>query len=201
MKTKKEIIQKFVRMPLKHSMSRFLLQFLLDEPDILDRVMFVRNRDFLPDTMLISELGSPRVGFELELGAYQREEVALVNGNLIKYTKRDRSKCISEPMKAIHALREFTGKLYVVFSFAGPCPSWYEEIVVPNPLIGEMEKSNSKGKSVVDTIIREQIELALFAILLRERIEESLKNRDFLTFRRLAPIYNRVIEESCWEFE
>ena len=69
-------------------MSKYLLQFILDTPDLLKRITFVRNREYLPNTMLISELGSPRVGFELELGVHQREEVRIVNGELIRRLRR-----------------------------------------------------------------------------------------------------------------
>lgn len=200
MKAKREAIRKFNRMPHKHPMSKFLLQFLLEEPDLLRRVTFVRNRDFLPDTMLISELGSPRTGFELELGAKQCEEVTIVNGRLIRHTKRDRTLCISEPMEAIQTLRDFKGRLYVVFSFAGPVPDWYEAVIEPNPALPMSNLGKEYLEFMVREIIQEQIDLLLLSISLRERIERALARRDPKEFSEAVPLYKEVASRCLWSF-
>lgn len=200
MKAKREAVRRFSRLPHKHPMSKFLLQFLLEEPDLLRRLTFVRNRDFLPDTMLISELGSPRTGFELELGAHQCEEVTIVNGRLIRHTRRDRTVCISEPLEAIRTLREFKGRLYVVFSFAGPIPDWYEEVIEPNPALPMSTLGREYLEFMVREIIQEQIDLLLLSISLRQEIESALARRDPQTFRRVVPLYKEVSSRCLWRF-
>lgn len=200
MKAKREAIRKFAQMPHKHPMSKFLLQFLLEEPGLLRRITFVRNRDFLPDTMLISELGSPRVGFELELGAKQSEEVTIVNGRLIRHTRRDRTVCISEPLEAIPTLKEFKGRLYVVFSFAGPVPDWYEAVIEPNPAIPMNNLGREYLEFMVREIIQEQIDLLLLSITLRERIEQALARRDREEFQAAVPLYKEVASRCLWTF-
>lgn len=181
-------------------MSKFLLQYLLEDPDLLGRVTFVRNRDFLPDTMLISELGSPRTGFELELGAKQCEEVTIVNGRLVRHTKRDRTLCVSEPMEAIQTLREFKGRLYVVFSFAGPAPEWYEAVIEPNPALPMGSLGKEYLELMVREIIQEQVDLLLLSISLRERIERALEQRDRQEFYTAVPLYKAVAARCLWMF-
>lgn len=200
MKAKQEAIRKFIRMPHKHPMSRFLLQFLLEEPDLMERITFVRNRDFLPDTMLLSELGSPRTGFELELGAKQCEEVTIVNGRLVRHTKRDRTLCISEPMEAIQTLRQFKGQLYVVFSFAGPLPHWYEAVLEPNPALPTDSLGKEYLELMVREIIQEQIDLLLLSITLREKIERALEARDSVKFHSAVPLYKEISSRCLWTF-
>lgn len=199
MNAKREAVLRFSRRPHKHPMSKFLLQLLLDEPEQLRRITFVRNRDFLADTMLISELGSPRVGFELELGARQREEVTIVNGRLIRHTRRDRSLCVSEPMEAIRPLREFRGRLFVVFSFARPAPDWYEAVVEPNPALPLATASDEVLESLERELVAEQIDLVLRRITLKQRIEECLSRGDQAAFERLVPLYNEALRRSLWD--
>jgi uncharacterized protein YpiB (UPF0302 family) len=200
MKAKQHAILHFSRTPLKHPMSKFLLQFLLDSPDLLRRITFVRNRDYLPNTMLISELGSPRVGFELELGARQREEVTIINGQLVRHTRRDYTLCVNEPMEAITALREFRGRLYVVFAFCGPTPTWYERVVEQNPALPAGYGDSESVDRVFADILRTQVDLAILAILTREAIDAALAARDEAAFRRHVAIYREVMQRSLWEF-
>lgn len=200
MKLKREAVRKFSHRAHKHPMSKFLLQFLLEEPDLLQRITFVRNRDFLPDTMLISELGSPRTGFELELGAKQSEEVTIVNGRLIRHTRRDSTLRISEPMEAIRVLREFKGRLYVVFSFAGSIPDWYEAVIEPNPALPISNLGKEYLEFMVREIIQEQIDLLLLSISLRERIEAALASRDSQAFKEAVPLYKEVASRCLWSF-
>lgn len=200
MRAKHEAVAQFSRTPLKHPMSKLLLQFLLEEKGLLERITFVRNREFLPNTMLISELGSSRVSFELELGARQREEVSIVNGQLIRQTRRDRSLCINEPVEAIEYLKDFKGKLYVLFAFAGPTPSWYEAVCEQNPALPVRADAKESIEMMIDEIMREQIDLAIHAILLRDRIEQALCRRDRAEFHAAVPLYYEVLQRCLWEF-
>src|SRR5690606_10166469 len=178
MHRKAEASLQFSRARLKHPMSKYLLQFLAESKDLLSRITFVQSREFLPNTMLVSELGSPRVGFELELGAYQREEVSIVNGRLVRHTRRDCSLVITDPLEAIKPLQQFRGRLYVVFSFAGPTPAWYEEIVEPNPALPMRPDAKESIEAMIEEIVREQVDLVLLAVSLRQEIEEALAARD-----------------------
>jgi len=200
MRSKTEALLQFSRAPLKHPMSKFLLRFLAENEDLTARITFVQSREFLTNTMLISELGSPRVGFELELGAYQREEVSIVNGRLVRQTHRDRTLCINEPLEAIEPLKEFKGRLYVVFSFAGPTPSWYERIVEPNPALPMRPDAQESIETMIEEIVREQVDLALFTIQLKDQLDRALRDRDRETFARLAPLYRELVHRCLWDF-
>lgn len=199
MRSKTEALLHFSRAPLKHPMSKFLLRFLAENHDLTSRITFVQSREFLTNTMLISELGSPRVGFELELGACQREEVSIVNGRLVRHTRRDCSLCINEPMEAIKPLQQFRGRLYVVFSFAGPTPAWYEEIVEPNPALPMRPDAKESIEAMIEEIVREQVDLVLLTISLREQIDAALAARDRETFERIAPLYLEVSRRCLWD--
>lgn len=201
MKAKVEAIRQFSRTPLKHPMSKFLLHFIAESKSLLERISFVRNREYLSNTMLISELGSPRVGFELELGARQREEVSIVNGQLVRQTRRDCSLSVTDPLEAIEPLRTFKGRLYVVFSFSGPTPSWYEAIVEPNPALPLRPDAQEHIDRVMHEIVRDQVDLAILAIVLRQRIDEALRERDKKAFSELAPVYRELVERCLWTFD
>jgi len=202
LEAKRRAVANFRNLSLKHPMSKYLLQFLLDEPDLLSRISFVRNRDYLPDTMLVAELGSPRLGFELELGATQREEVSVVNGQLVRRICRERTLCVNEPMAAIKHLQNFRGRLYVVLAFCGTSPKWYEEVVEPNPALPAV---NDSGRFYIDRlcaeVIREQIDLAILAVFTRQAIDEALARRDEAAFRHHAAVYRNVMARCMWEFE
>lgn len=200
MQNTSEALLHFSRAPLKHPMSKFLLRFLAERHDLATRITFVQSREFLTNTMLISELGSPRIGFELELGAHQKEEVSIVNGRLVRQTHRDRSLCINEPMDAIEPLKKFKGRLYVVFSFAGPTPAWYEKIVEPNPALPMRSDAQESIETMIAEIVREQVDLALLAILMKERLDEALKERDKDSFEHTAPLYREITHRCLWEF-
>lgn len=199
MQRKGEAILHFSRAPLKHPMSKFLLQHISEDKDLLSRITFVQSREFLPNTMLISELGSPRVGFELELGAHQREEVSIINGRLVRQTRRDRTLCITEPMDALKPLQTMKGRLYVVFSFAGPTPAWYERIVEPNPALPMRPDAKESIEAMLDEIVGDQVDLVVLAITLKNQLDEALKNRDQATFKRCAPLYREVARRCLWD--
>lgn len=199
MSYKAEAMIQFSKAPLKHPMSKYLLQFMAETKELLRRVTFVQSREFLPNTMLISELGSPRVGFELELGAHQREEVSIVNGRLVRHTRRDRSLCVTDPMEAIKLLQGFKSRLYVVFSFAGPAPSWYQRIVEPNPALPLKPDAKESIEEMIGEIVKEQVDLAVLAITLKEQIDAALARRDRKSFERAAPLYKEVIRRCLWD--
>jgi uncharacterized protein YpiB (UPF0302 family) len=198
MKLKESAILHFSRTPLKHPMSKYLLQFILDAPELLKRITFVRNREHLPNTMLVSELGSPRVGFELELGVRQREEVSIINGELVRQTRRDRNLCINEPMEAIAPLRFFRGHLYVTFSFCGPMPPWYLNVLESPPASLNDPHQLTSVDRVLREILRDQLDLAIQAILIRAAIDQALANRDLESFRQNARIYREVMNRCLW---
>src|SRR5690606_25796142 len=116
----------------------------------------------------------------------------------VRQTHRDRSLCVNDPMDAIEPLKRFRGRLYVVFSFAGPTPSWYEAIVEPNPALPLRPDAQESIESMIDEIVREQVDLALLAICLKDRIDSALERRDAETFHKIAPIYREIAHRCLW---
>ncbi|BAS26031.1 YpiB family protein [Limnochorda pilosa] len=196
---KREAVRRFSQMPLKHPMSKFLLQALSHDTALLQRVTFVDRLEFLSNTMQVAEVGSKAVPFMLEMGAVEREEVSIVNGQLVRQTHRSRSVCITEPMDALKALRESQGRIYIHFAFAGPEPPWYQSVVEPNPALPLRRAQRRSIANLMDQILREQVDLALLAIELRAKIDESLATRDPERFRRYAPVYRQVLDRLLWE--
>lgn len=199
MNPKIETLLRFSRVQLKHPTSKYLLEALAEEPDLVQRLTFVLDREFLPNTMLISEAGSSRVAFELELGAHQREEVSIVNGRLVRHTRRTRSVCINEPMEALPRLREFKGRLYVMFAFAKDWPAWYQAVVEPNPALPPRAEAKQSIDNMIDEIVREQIDLALLAILLRDEIDQALATGNEAAFRERVAVYRELVQRCLWE--
>ena len=174
MTPKMEAIARFARMQLKHPMSKVVLHALLESPDRVERLTFVDTRDFLADTLVIAERGSDGPGFELELGATQREEVTIVNGNLVRHVRRTSSVNIQDPVEALAALRDFKGRLYVMFCFAGPPPVWYEAVVEPNPAVVSQTLNKESITELFDDIVRHQVDLLVLAVTLRQDIDDAL---------------------------
>ncbi|MBO2518688.1 MAG: hypothetical protein CW349_03155 [Firmicutes bacterium] len=199
MQKKREAIRRFSQMPLKHPMSKFLLQALSHDTDLLERVSFVDRLEFLANTMEVAEVGSKAAPFILEMGAVEREEVSIVNGQLVRQTHRSRSVCITEPMDALKVLRRSRGRIYARFAFAGAVPSWYQSVVEPNPALPLHRAQRRSIANLMEQILREQVDLALLAIDLRAKIDESLAQRDEARFRRYAPVYRQVLERLLWE--
>lgn len=204
MDPRREALLRFSRRPLKHAGCQWLLQEIAANDELLQRLVFVHNREFLPNTLLISEAGSAGVPFELELGVTQREEVSIVNGRLVRHTHRTRSRCVTDPMEAAQALQNFKGRLYVVFVFQSETPSWYEAVVEPNPALPPDEPGTDglAGGGVDDLrgdVVRHQIELVLLAIVLREEIDQALARRDAESFYARAPLYREVMQRCLWE--
>ena len=202
-KTKRQVIHKFSQMPLKHEMSRYLLESLAEDNELLENIVFVSNRSMLPNSMLIAEMGSHQNGFELELGAKQYEEVSIINGRLVRHVKRTRRLRSTDPLEALEALADFSGKLYVMFAFAGETPDWYEAVVEPNPAeaIEAKEQVASDFESLIQEVEDEQLDIALWCILLRHRIEEALAKRDREDFLKATRLWKQMQERCLWEFD
>lgn len=194
-----EAVARFARLSLKHPMSKVVLQTMLERPGFIERVTFVDNRDFLADTLLVSERGSDEPGFELELGVRQREEVTIINGNIVRQVRRTSSVNIRDPIEAIDALNEFKGRLYVTFCFAGRAPAWYDAVVEPNPALVSQTMGKESIDQVIDDLVGQQIDLALLAISLRQEIETALERRDRVAFKKLSPVYREVVNRCLWE--
>lgn len=193
MTPKMEAIARFSRRALKQPMSRVVLNALLEQPGWNERLTFVDRRDFLADTMVVAEEGGDGPGFELELGATQREEVTIVNGNLVRHVRRFSSMKVHDPVEALAALRDFKGRLYVMFVFAGPAPFWYEAVVEPNPAVAPEVSHGESVDRLLDEFVSQQIDLLLLAVTLRQEIDDALKRRDEAAFAKLAPVYREVV--------
>lgn len=204
MDPRREAILRFCRRELKEPASRIVLRKIADDEQLMARLVFVHNREFLPNTLLVSEAGSAGVPFELELGVTQREEVSIVNGRLVRHTHRTRSRCVTDPEEALHALERFKGRLYVVFSFDGHIPDWYDMVAEPNPALppdeaGSTAVSFDGADELTGHMVRHQIDLILLAISLREEIDRALEARDEATFYKRAPVYREVTQRCLWE--
>jgi len=197
---KREVLIRFSSLPLKDPRSRAVLRLLQDD-SFLSRLSFVTNRDLLPNTLLIAEVGSDAIPFELELGAVQREEVSLVNGHLVRHVHKTRTLCIHEPTRAIRPLQLFQGRLYVMLAFAQETPAWYRLVAEPNPALPVTGEARQSIDSVLRQIVRDQLDLALHAILSRHEVEEALRERNRERFARAARLYNQLRERCLIEVE
>lgn len=186
-----EILREFSKTPLKHRMGKYLLDFILNNEDLLKRIVFVKSRNSLPNTMVIAQAGTEGSPFELELGVREHEEVSLVNGRLVKQTKKTRATWTHDPVEAVELLRNFTGKLHVELIFNGEQPPIYQTVV------------SSGTKSDVSTefssIIHEQIDLAILAITLKKEIDDALMDHDRDKFFAVVKMYNQVRENCLWQ--
>lgn len=204
MDPRREALLRFSRRPLKHPQSQMLLQELAKDDEMLSRLVFVNNRDFLPNTLVIAEAGHAGTAFQLELGVCQREEVSIVNGRLVRHTHRTSSRCVTDPEEALRALRGFKGRLYVMFLFNGEPPHWYVAVTEPNPALPPLYPTDDSAShesidQLMADIVRQQIDLVLLAVLLREEIDQALAVRDEATFRARAPLYREVVQRCLWD--
>lgn len=199
MTPKMEAIARFARLRLKQPLSKIVLQAILEKPSFIERLTFVEDREFLANTLLISEHGSDRVGFELELGARQLEQVNIVNGHLVRQVHRTSSVRIHDPAAALGALAEFKGRLYVSFCFANDPPPWYVNVIEPNPALPPPPDGKETLAHLLDDIVRQQIDLALLAILLRNEIDQALDRRDRQAFAERAKVYRAVVSRCLWQ--
>ena len=103
------------------------------------------------------------------MGARQREEVNIVNGNFVRQVRRTSSVNIQDPAEALEAFREFKGRLVRHFCFAGPTPAWYEAVVEPNPAVVSQTLSKESIDQLFDDIVSHQIDMLLLAVSLTGR--------------------------------
>ncbi|MGI6566651.1 MAG: IDEAL domain-containing protein [Firmicutes bacterium] len=198
---KQRAILEFSQRLLKEPSSRLFLHRLLNNRELVDKMVFVLNRRLLANTLLVSELGSSRIGFQLELGARRQEEVSLVNGRLVRNVKRTRRVCLNDPMEAWEALENFEGRLYTQFSFAGEIPDWYLAVVEPNPALPAEAAGPAADEEDASDIFREQLDIALWVVLLKQEIDQALAEKDEQRFYEIVGLYNRLKERCLWEFD
>lgn len=191
---KEYAIRQFCAAPLKNKFSKYLLRKLLEDLDLLERLVFVATRDYFPNTMLVAQAGVPEIGFELELGTLEFERITLVNGRLLKERKKNREVWIADPVEAWKVLKDFSGTLHVQFVFEKSVPDWYEELVLP---------SEDVSKNVLmpgfAAFVREQIDLVLWGIMLKEQIDQALQTRDEALFRKSVRLYKQVCRSCFWK--
>jgi len=190
---KEYALRRFCEVPLKHQSSKCLLERMWAKPDVLERLVFVINRDHLPNTMLLAQAGSSAPSFELQLGT-ESEHLTLVNGNLFREKRKTQQVRIGDPLEAWEALLDFTGILHVQLAFESAIPDWYEEIVVPNEAVPP--QFAAPGFSA---FVREQIDLILWGITLREQIDQALLSRDEALFNETVQLYKEVCQSCFWK--
>ncbi|HHY10246.1 MAG TPA: IDEAL domain-containing protein [Firmicutes bacterium] len=191
---KEYAIRRFCQAPLEHKFSRYLLEKILAEPDLLARLVFVTARDFFPNTMLVAEKGAHKRGFELELGTVKSEKVTLENGRLLREKRKDREVWIVDPLEAWKILEDFSGILHVQFVFAEKVPDWYEEVAVPSEAV-----CSETLRPGFAAFVREQIDLVLWAILLKEEIDQALQQRDEALFYKTVKLYKQACRSCFWK--
>ena len=103
-----DAIRRFSKTPLKHRMSKYLLEYLLENTELLNKIRIVNTRAYLPDTMMIAQAGVEGLPFELELGAVERDEVSIINGRLVKQKRKNRAIWITDPVQAVEVLANST---------------------------------------------------------------------------------------------
>lgn len=188
-----DVIRRFSKTPLKHRMSKYLLEYIIDNKELLNRIRIVTTRAFLPDTMLVAQAGAEGPSFELELGAIERDEVFYENGRLIKQTRKSRAIWVHDPVHAVEILRKFRGVLHVEFKFAGAVPDWYLAAVK------ELQVDDEKQEEVA-RLIREQIDLLISGILLKDEIDKALAQGDQQQFREKVQKYKKICSSCLWDF-
>ncbi len=171
-------------------MSKYLLEYVINNKALLARVEFVANRQTLSNVLSVCQAGAEGLGIELELGAMEREEVSLVNGCVIRHIKRTRRNWIHDPVQAVEALRDFRETLHVQLIFAGHTPKWYQDVVLDVPAVFQD----------FSQIVKNQLEFALEIIGLKAEIEEALAKKDQEQFRKKARLYRKMRESCLWDF-
>ncbi len=191
---KEYALRRFCEVPLKHGSSRALLEKMWQDAKILKQVVFVTRRDYLPNTMLVAQEGAAEISFRLQLGEVEAESLTLTNGKLLKEQQKMRIKRIDDPLRAWEALQSFSGLLHVQLVFKEKTPDWYGEIVVPN----EAVPSNIRTPGFA-AFVREQIDLLLWAITLKEEIDRALRSGDQGRFEQVVPLYKKVRQSCFWQ--
>ncbi len=190
---KEYVLRRFCQVPLKNKQSKNFLTQLCADPVMLKRIVFVTCRDCLANTMVIAQAGSLEPGFELKLGD-ESEQLTLVDGGLKKIKHETVHLMIKDPLQAWEVLRSFTGILHVQLVFDGEAPDWYEEIAVVNESIPS--EVLAEGFSA---FIRDQVDLILWGITLKQQIDDALKTRNEKLFRQSVKLYKEVCESCFWK--
>lgn len=189
---KEYALRRFCEVPLKHELSKGLLEKICVHPALLEKLVFVTTRDYLSNTMVISQVGTAEIGFELQLGS-DFERLTLENGGLHRETQKTREVPIQDPLKAWDILQDFTGILHVQLVFKEETPDWYGEIAVPNEAI----PPPNLGAGYAG-FVREQVDLILWAITLKGQIDEALRIRDEELFKESVRLYKEVCHSCFW---
>ena len=191
---KEYALKRFCEAPLEHKFSKFLLEKLLQNSDLMERLVFVATRDYFPNTMLVAQAGASEKGFVLELGTLESEQITLVNGRLLKEKKTNREARIEDPLEAWQVLQDFRGTLHVQLVFKDETPDWYEELMLPSEAV-------SKNVLVPGfaAFIREEIDLVLWGVILKDQIEQALETKDETLFRKSARLYKQVCQSCFWK--
>lgn len=190
---KEYALRRFCEIPLKNKLSKELIEKIWADPDLLKRLVFVMTRDYLPNTMVVSQVGTREVGFELQLGN-ESEHLTIVNGGLHKEKQKTRDVVIGDPLEAWSVLQSFTGILHVQLVFGEATPDWYEEIAVPNEAIPP--EALAVGFA---SFVREQVDLILWGITLKVQIDEALRTRDEKLFKEAVTLYKEVCQSCFWK--
>lgn len=190
---KEYALRRFCEVPLKHELSKGLLEKICAHPALLTKLVFVTTRDFLPNTMVVSQVGTAEIGFELQLGS-ESEHLTLVNGGLRREKQKTREIPIQDPLKAWDVLQNFTGILHVQLVFKSETPDWYAEIAVPNEAIPPVGPGAGYA-----AFVREQVDLILWAITLKGQIDQALRTRDEKGFQESVQLYKEVCHSCFWK--
>lgn len=178
-----DAIRRFSKTPLKHRMSKYLLEYLLENTELLNKIRIVNTRAYLPDTMMIAQAGVEGL----------RDQVSIINGRLVKQKRKNRAIWITDPVQAVEVLRKFNGILYVEFRFAGEVPEWYRQIVAEF-------KAECAMESEIAQLIREQVELLLSGVVLKDEIDQALQMGDEKLFQIKVQQYKQICERCLWDF-
>lgn len=172
---KEYALRRFCEVPLKHKLCQELLERIWADPVLLERLVFVTTRECLENTMVVSQAGAEEKSFVLRL---QRTEEIL----------------IEDPLEAWFFLQDLTHLLHVQLVFQNETPSWYKELAVPNEAV--VPQPLATGFSA---FVREQVELILWGITLKEQIDEALRTRDEELFRETVELYKEVCQSCFWK--
>lgn len=191
---KEHALRRFCETPLKHSSGKALLEKMWQDSEMLKRVVFVTLRDCLPNTMLVAQEGAAEVAFRLQLSEVEAESLTLANGKLLKEQRKMRINHIDDPLLAWEALQNLNGLLHVQLAFKAKIPDWYGEIAIPN----EAVPSGVRPPGFA-AFVREQIDLLLWAVMLKEEIDQALRTRDQERFDKAVPLYKEVCQSCFWQ--
>lgn len=191
---KEHALRRFCEVPLKHAASRILLERIWQNRKMLQRLVFVTRRDCLPNTMVVAQEGANEIAFRLQLSEIEAESLSLANGQLIKEQRKMGINQIDDPLLAWEALQDFGGLLHVELAFQGEIPDWYLEIAVPNEAVHPSIQPPGFA-----AFVRDQVELLLWAVTLKNKIDTALRTGDKELFLEVVPLYKEVCRSCFWQ--